>query len=143
MKLVRFFVIAIATAVLLAVVTGCASPKEVTNARIRVVAGTNEVLSIDQPKDTTISRAEYRRPDGSVIVIEGYQSTANAAAVAAVESMNKMQGQVMLRALELAKEAGMSGATGGAVRSPNAIPDGWKLVPTDDPSTPKPEIPAN
>jgi len=143
MKLLRFFVVAIALTGLLAVLTGCASPKEVTNARIRVVAGTNEVLSIDQPKDTTIARAEYRRPDGSAVIIEGYQSTANAAAVAAVESMNKMQGQIMLRALELAKEAGMAGATGGAVRNSPGIPEGWKLVPTNDPSTPKPEIPAN
>ena len=87
MKLIRFFLFAIAITVLLAVVTGCASPKEVTNARIRVVAGTNEVLTIDRPKDTTIARAEYRRPDGSVIVIEGYQSTANAAAVAAVDAI--------------------------------------------------------
>lgn len=127
-------------AALLVLFAGCASPKEVTNARIRVVAGTNEVLSIDQPKDTTIARAEYRRPDGSMIVIEGYQSTANAAAVAAVEAMNKMQGQVMLRALELAKEAGMAGATGGAVRSAPEIPEGWKLVPKDDPSKPQFEI---
>lgn len=130
----------IALLIALGFTAGCTTPRDVTNARIRIMVGTNEVLSIDQPKDTTIAKAEYRRPDGSVVVLEGYQSTANAAAVAAVEALNKAQAQVMLRAMELAKEAGMAGATGGSVRNSQEIPDGWKLAPKDDPSKPQLEV---
>ena len=84
---------------------GCASPKEVTNAKIRFMTGTNEVFSIEQPKDTMIGKAEYRRPDGSSLVIENYQSTANAAAVEAVKAQAQAQRDVSIRAMEMVGEA--------------------------------------
>lgn len=113
---------------------GCASPKDVTTAEIRMMAGTNEMFRISQPKDTSFKRAEYRKPDGSVIVIEDYQSTANAAAVEAVKAQAQAQRDVAIRGMELVKEAGAKAAAA------NGVPAGMKMVPVDDPSRPQPEI---
>ncbi len=91
-------------------IAGCASPKDVTTAKLRFSAGTNEIFSIDQPKDTMFTRAEYRKPDGTTLIIEGYQSTGNAAAIEAVRSQAKAQADVSIRAMELIKDAAMKAA---------------------------------
>lgn len=89
----------------LSFIVGCASPKDVTNAKIRFSFGTNELFSIEQPKDTQIGRAEYRRPDGSVLIIEDYQSTGNAAAIEAVKAQAQAQRDVSIQAMQMVGEA--------------------------------------
>lgn len=120
---------------------GCASPKEVTTAVMRFAAGTNEIFTITQPKDTSFDRAEYTKPDGSRLVVENYRSTANAAAVEAVKAQADAQKEVTLRAMELVKEAGQQAAqsqgipagTRTAAPAPASVQAGMKLVPVDQP----------
>lgn len=107
-----------AAAIIIIALTGCASPKEVTTAKLRFFAGTNEVFTIDQPKDTTLTRAEYRKPDGTTLIIEGYQSTGNAAAIEAVKAQSQAQTQVAIHAMEMVRDAAISAApAAGAIRS--------------------------
>lgn len=156
--------------VALVIITGCASPRDVTNARIRFAVASNEVFSIEQPKDTQIGRAEYRRPDGSVLILENYQSTGNAAAIEAFKVQAQMQRDVTIRSMEMVGEAKDQVArsygipTGGDLKpglsqtSPSTVysipepPAGFKwtvgtngiprLSPKDDPSKSVDEIPA-
>lgn len=133
---------------LVVLLAGCASPKEVTTAVMKFTAGTNEVFTITQPKDTSFDRAEYTKPDGSRLVVENYRSTANAAAVEAVKAQADAQKEVTLRAMELVKEAGQQAAqsqgipagTRTAAPAATSVPAGMKLVPVDDPSKPQREF---
>lgn len=153
----------------LTIITGCASPRDVTNARIRFAVGSNEVFSIEQPKDTQIGRAEYRRPDGSILILEDYQSTGNAAAIEAFKVQAQMQRDVTIRAMEMVGDAKDQVArsygipAGGEIKpglaqtSPSTVysipepPAGFKwtvgtngipsLAPKDDPSKSVSEIP--
>lgn len=168
MKLIRLFLVAIAITVLLAVVTGCASPRKSATARVTIACGTN-VVEITQPKDTTIKRLEWD-PRGGKLVMEEYSSAANAAVVAGetakAQSQAIMFGQTVDLFGKLAVTAGrLNGIPVGDIQpglvqgTPSTVwripeaPAGmkWtlgtngvpKLVPTDNPSTPQPEIPTN
>ncbi len=126
---------------LLAMATGCASPKPVVVTDIVIQRGTN-VVRIANPKDTTIKRLQWEG-----LVLEGYQSTVSAAAVEASRAQAESQAVVGLGALRLA-ETGMRGmaASKGIQIPPNQMepPAGmkWTLAPVDDPSKPQPEVEA-
>lgn len=165
MKLIRFFLVAIAITVLLAVVTGCASPRKAATAHVTIASGTNSV-EITQPKDTTIKRLEWDPRTGK-IVMEEYASAANAAVVAGETAKAQAQSATFDRAIAFGQSMGMLAAraygipTGdlqpGLVQtSPSTVwtipepPPGMKwtlgtngvprLAPKDNPSIPTPEI---
>lgn len=148
----------------LALLTGCASPRKASTAHVTISSGTNSV-EIVQPKDTTIDRLEYDTRTGK-LVMEKYASAANAAVVAGETAKALAQSASFDRAIEFGKSMGMLAAraygipTGdlqpGLVQtSPSTVwtipepPPGmkWtlgtngvpKLAPKDDPSTPKAE----
>lgn len=78
--------------------------------------------------DEKMKRVEFRSAGGDVFVMEGYSGNQTDAIGIAVEA---------------AVKGALAGSTGGAsaVRSgPPVVPPGYKLVPVDDPSEPKPEI---
>lgn len=73
-----------------------------------------------------VKRVEFRSAKGDVFILEGYASD-------------------QVEALGVVTEAAVKGAVSAAVPGAGLInrsgpPDGWKLVPKDDPSTPQPEI---
>lgn len=126
-----------------AVVAGCRGVERTVTAHVEIVSGTNRV-TVRQPKDTTIDRLEYD-PATGMVVLRGYASSGNAAAIAAARAQAEAQAAAvgsMVRAFELgaaaaAKSQGIpvSVADPPPVRSP-AVPEGYKLVPKDDPSKP-------
>lgn len=105
--------------------TGCASPSKAVTADIRLQFGTN-VVTVSQPKDTVIEALEFE-PETGRLTLRGYQSTASAAALAAMEAQNQIQGQVFQRGLDViellatraAQSQGipMGPATSGTARS--------------------------
>lgn len=79
----------------------------------------------------SIKRVEYRSKDGSVFIMEGYGSDQVEAIAAGVEA---------------GARGAVQGLMGGTTAKPMsastaAVPDGFKLVPKDDPSKPQLEIP--
>lgn len=75
--------------------TGCASKTdELVTTRIDVVRGKNR-FSLVNPKDTEFDKAEIPTPEGPVIVT-GYRSRANAAAIEAA----RIQAQAQMESLE-------------------------------------------
>ncbi len=165
MKLIRFFLVAIAITVLLAVVTGCASPGKAATARIIISSGTNSV-EITQPKDTAVKRLRWA-PGTGFFEMEDYASAANAGVIAAESARAQAQAATFDRAIEWGRSMGVLAARAYGVRtddlqpglappSPSTVwnipeaPDGWKWVlgtngvpklsPQDDPSIPTPEI---
>lgn len=164
MKLFRFFVVAIAVTVLLAVLVGCASPRRAATARISISSGTNSV-EITQPKDTAVKRLRWE-PGTGFFEIEDYASAANAGVIAAESAHAQAQAATFDRAIEFGRSMGFLAARAYGVptgdlqpgmmqASPSTVwnipeaPDGWKwtlgtngvpkLAPKDDPSTPKHE----
>jgi len=96
MKATSIAAILVAGVVMLA---GCASPRQVVNAKLRGQIGTNTLFEIEQPKDTVFKDLEYRDPTGASLVIKGYSSTGNAAAIAATEAQIQAQSAVSQGAL--------------------------------------------
>lgn len=74
-----------------------------------------------------IKRVEYRGADGAVFILEGYSSDQ-------VEGMG-----IVAEAAARGAVQGLTGG-GGSALSGSAVPAGMKLVPKDDPSTPKLEV---
>lgn len=74
-----------------------------------------------------IKRVEYRTKDGTVFILEGFSS-------------DQVEGLGIVT--EAAARGAVQGMTGqaGSLAKPTSIPDGMKLVPKDDPSTPKMEF---
>lgn len=88
---------------LAALLVGCASPSRVVRSHITISAGTNSV-TVEQPKDTVIKHMEYDPATGK-LVMTGYSSTANAAALAATEAQIQAQAQAGQAALGIAATA--------------------------------------
>lgn len=94
---------------LLAVTSGCAvfkpapRPAEVVTSDFHWRNGTNEV-AMSQPKDTQFDRFVAHFPDGASIELEGYKSTANAAAIEAIRSANEAQAATAARGIDGVKE---------------------------------------
>lgn len=126
---------------LLAMATGCASPRPVVVTDIVIQRGTN-VVRIANPKDTTIKRLQWEG-----LVLEGYQSTVSAAAVDAARAQSEAQavfGSGLLRMTETAMR-GMAASKGITIPPNQAEPPAgmkWTLAPVDDPSKPQPEVEA-
>lgn len=74
-----------------------------------------------------IKRVEYRAPDGSLFILEGYSSDQ-------VEGMG-----IVAEAAARGAVQGMTGGGGSAVPL-SSIPVGMKMVPKDDPSKPQLEV---
>ena len=152
----------LATVVTLALVlAGCAQVSRLVTARVEIAAGTNKV-SVVQPKDTTIDRLVFD-PGRGALTLEGYASAGNAEAIAAARAQAEAQARVMGQALGMVEllsaavlrtqgvpiDPAALSARRGVVSPPATnpptsnvfvVPAGMKLVPKDDPSTPKPEI---
>jgi hypothetical protein len=116
----------------LLIFVGCSSPSRVTKAEIKIQCGSN-VVSVAQPKDTIIDRMEFD-PKSGKLVLYGYQSTANAAAIEASRAQSQMQADVTKYGLAVIQ------ALAERAAESQGLPKGYKLVPANDPSTPKPEI---
>lgn len=89
---------------------GCASPSKVVTADISFRCGTNTV-TVSQPKDTVIGSLEFD-PSTGKLVLRDYSSTANAAAIKAVEAQAAAQALVATGAMEtirLLVEKGLAG----------------------------------
>lgn len=150
MRTLRFIGILWLLAVLACVaaaVTGCAGMGGLVTARVRIQSGTN-VVEIRQPKDTTIDSLTFD-PVRGVLRLEGYASAANAEAIAAARAQAEAQERLFRRALELGGQLGATAAraygipipaAGIAPSNSPAVPEGWKLVPKDDPSKPQLEL---
>ncbi len=87
---------------------GCASAGKAVTANIRLQCGTNSV-TVSQPKDTIIDRMEFDPATGRLILY-GYQSTANAAAVEAMRAQAEMQRQTMAQGLAMIQNLGAMAA---------------------------------
>lgn len=84
---------------------GCISgPKDIVTAEIEIRHGTN-VFRLKQPKDTTLKRASIDPYSGRVD-LEGYTSTANAAALEAQRAQAEMIGAVMDRTVQTVDKLG-------------------------------------
>lgn len=93
--------------------------------------------------DEKVKRVEYRTPDGSVLVVDGYSGNQSEGAAMVAEATARGLGQGL---------TGSSGSGAGALAGPAAsilIPAGQKLIqrngaavlaPKDDPSVPRLEI---
>lgn len=124
-------------------VLGCASQKDVTQAKLRFAFGTNEV-AVTQPKDTVIDHLEFNPVTGK-ISMDGYHSSANAGAVEAAKAQAAGQAAMFDRSIQALEWAFKAGARsqGFAIEDPPSgvtVPKGFKLVPKDDASTLQPEI---
>lgn len=98
----RLLIFAIAAA---SGLVGCmSSPKEIVTAEIEIRHGTN-LFRLKQPKDTTLKRASIDPYSGRVD-LEGYTSTANAAALEAQRAQAEMIGAVMDRTIQTADRLG-------------------------------------
>ena len=151
----RFAVLAASWSIAAAAV-GCAPLRGLVTARIEIQNGTNRV-SVVQPKDTTIE-ALTLDPKTGTLKLEGYASAGNAEAIAAAKAQAEAQAKAIGDAFGMVRElagalARMQGVpvpaaapapaaapTLSAWTNPVAIPPGFKLVPKDDPSTPRPEM---
>lgn len=87
---------------------GCASAGKAVTANIRLQCGTNSV-TVSQPKDTIIERLEFDPTTGRLILY-GYQSTANAAAVEAMRAQAEMQRQTMAQGIAMIQNLGAMAA---------------------------------
>lgn len=99
----------LAVAVLLAAASlaGCRAPTaSLVTGRVDVMLGTNHVV-IEQPKDTVFERLEFDPVTGRFVLI-GYQSSANAGAIAAETARWEAMGRAF--------EAGIGAAERGAIR---------------------------
>ena len=103
---------------------GCASPSKVVTADIQFRCGTN-VVTVSQPKDTVIGSMEFDPTTGRLI-LKDYSSTANAAAIKAVEAQAAAQALVATGAMETIRLLVEKGAAGAAAA--NGIP----LPPTNE-----------
>lgn len=90
------------TAIVIALV-GCASPSRVVTSHIAIAAGTN-TITVEQPKDTVIKKLEFDPATGR-LTLEGYSSTANAAAIAATEAQIQAQAQTAQSGMAIAGTA--------------------------------------
>ena len=72
--------------------TGCKSVDKVVTARLEIQYGTNRAVIV-QPKDTTITRLELNPQSG--LMMEGYSSVGNAAAIATSEAQYRFSTQLM------------------------------------------------
>ena len=118
--------------VIIALLTaGCSSVKTVVTAEIKLQCGTN-VVTVSQPKDTVIDRLEFDPKNGRLVLF-GYQSTVNAAAIEAAKAQADAQAEVW--------KAGFSTLQALGERASGAmIPKGYKLAPADDASKPAMEV---
>ena len=129
----------------LILLAGCASPKDVTQAKLLFQHGTN-TISITQPKDLVIDGMEFDPASGK-LRLTGYRSTANADAVEA--SKVQLQSQwaaiaqfvtlMQMGAAAFGKSQGIDMSSAIPTNRPAQItvPEGYKLVPKDDPSYPR------
>ncbi len=81
------------------IVAGCtSSPKELTRSHARLEkTAKSEFIDLDSHKDVKVDEVERVSPDGSRVVIKGYQSSANAGALeASTQQFNQMSSMFML-----------------------------------------------
>ena len=111
----------------LTLAVGCRSvTPQVVTGHVRIQAGSN-VVDISQPKDTRIQGLEFD-PSTGLLVLKGYESTANAAAITAAESeakartdmMTAMMGMIQSMAVMAAKAAAPVPMPSPAVVTPTA-----------------------
>lgn len=103
-----------------AIIAGCSSPSKVVTADIQFRCGTN-VVTVSQPKDTVIGSLEFDPRTGK-LVLRDYSSTANAAAIKAVEAQAAAQALVATGAMDTIRLLIERGAAGYAAA--NGIPMG-------------------
>lgn len=97
---------------------GCvSSPKDIVTAEIEIRHGTN-VFRLKQPKDTTLKKASID-PFSGRVELEGYTSTANAAALEAQRAQAEMIGAVMDRTIQTADRLGAIAAKLSGVPIPS------------------------
>lgn len=128
------------------VAAGCAGPKDVTQAKLQFQHGTN-LVTITQPKDTVIDGLEFDPVTGK-IRLTGYRSTANEGAIEASKLQLQSQWATMQQFFTFLQMVGVAAGKSQGVDLSGAIPtnrpaqqivvpDGYKLVPRDDPSVPR------
>ena len=130
------------TAYLLAGLTlaaGCAGPKDVTQAKLQFQHGTN-LVTITQPKDTVIDGLEFDPVTGRVKMV-GYRSTANEGAIEASKLQLQSQWATMQQFFTFLQMMGVAAGksqgidmSGAMKPAEQIVPEGFKLVPKDDPS---------
>ncbi len=96
---------------------GCAGkltkPSEVTEAAFEYQMGTNRLV-LKQPKDVEFDALEARAADGSTVKLTGYKSSANAAAVAAVQAQAEAQKETVKAGFEFGEHMFEKGAKAAA-----------------------------
>lgn len=126
------------------VAAGCAGPKDVTQAKLQFQHGTN-LVTITQPKDTVIDGLEFDPVTGR-IRMTGYRSTANEGAIEASKLQLQSQWATMQQFFTFLQMMGVAAGKSQGIDMSGAmtpkIPDGFKLVPKDDPSVPRYVLPA-
>lgn len=120
----------------LALAAGCAGPKDVTQAKLQFQHGTN-LVTITQPKDTVIDGLEFDPVTGRVKMV-GYRSTANEGAIEASKLQLQSQWATMQQFFTFLQMMGVAAGKSQGIDMSGAmkptIPEGFKLVPKDDPS---------
>ena len=100
----RFLCLAVSVSV-----SGCiSSPKDIVTAEVELRHGTN-IFRLRQPKDTTVKRVSIDPYSGRV-ELEGYTSTANAAALEAQRAQAEMISAVMDRTVQTVDKLGVIAA---------------------------------
>ena len=98
MKNLSTVTMAMLVAALVSLLTGCAGVRRLVTARVEIESGTN-VVRVVQPKDTTIERLEFNPAKGT-LVLQGYASSGNAAAIAAARAQSEAQAAMFGRLVE-------------------------------------------
>lgn len=118
-------------ALILAVGCRSVTPQVVTG-HVRIQSGSN-VVDISQPKDTRIAGMEFD-PSTGMLVLKGYESTANAAAITAAESEAKARTDMMTAMMGMIQSMAVLAAKAS---SPVPIPLPAVVTPPASSNAPK------
>ena len=133
MKNLSTVTMAMLVAALVSLLTGCAGVRRLVTARVEIQSGTN-VVRVIQPKDTTIERLEFN-PSKGALVLQGYASAGNAAAIAAARAQSEAQAALFGRLIEFTGQLSVLAARAYGVPVPAAPP----IATTSTNAAPEPE----
>jgi len=128
---------------LAALITGCSTQQPVAKSTTAEFAFTTNGFSLNQPKDTKFKRLVLHFKDGSSVEVDGYESTANAAAISAIQSANDAQATISERRVDAFKEGlrmGIEGYTGRTIHPPSTTQQAPQVIQPF--YTPTPNLPS-
>lgn len=125
---------------------GCSSTRDAARSRIELdidrLAATGKLV-ITSPKDVDVQGIRVSRNGTNYLVtIDKYQAHVNRAAVDAAIAEAQSRSATLTELIGMFRVlAEKAAASQGVPMAPSTVPQGFKLVPKDDPSIPRMETP--